>query len=370
MKHFSLVAVCCLSLASFAAADPAAGADHGREVEVSATARELIGLTTVTARMRPLQGLLVAPGRIELGPESVRAYALPVAGRVELAVRQAQNVRAGDLLATVVSPDLAVLAETRQVLRARCEAFRAAGTRNAEIESQAVLKDAEWSAVTQAVEIVDARLGRFVLRARAAGQVASLDTASGGQADRGATVLTVADHSVRRVRADLPVSLAPKVRDGMAAACAGRPGVITLGPAGANGLVPVYFAFAPGASPEGLVVGQPVDLEIATLGDAENVLAIPEECLVRDGLNTIVFVLEQHDGEAVSDGDEAFAAVTVTPGLRQGGQVAVTGVKPGAEVVREGAYELLLALPDASGAAKKSAGHFHADGSFDEGGQH
>lgn len=380
MKFLPLFVVLCLSLASFAAADHGAScgvhaaekgpglAIHGREVAVSAAARELIGLTTVTARRRPLQGLLKVPGLVELGPESVRACALPVAGRVELAVRAAQEVRAGDLLATVVSPELAVLAETRKVLRARRESFRAAGTRNAEIESQAALKDAEWTAVTQGVEVVDAALGRFTLRARADGFVTALEVASGAQVERGATLLRIADRSRVRVLAYLPASRAAQVRDGMKAVCEGRAGSVVLGTVGPNGLVPVHFAFDPGIATDGLFAGRPADLEIATRGDAEALLAVPDECLVRDGLEMIVFVREKHDGgESAADGDaETFAAVTVVPGLHQGGWVAVTGIEPGAEVVHDGAYELLLSLPDAAGAAKNKAGHFHADGTFAE----
>jgi hypothetical protein len=74
-----------------------------------------------------------------------------------------------------------------------------------------------------------------------------------------------------------------------------------------------------------------------------------------------VFIKDSHDSER-------FIAVSVTPGITGNGWTAVEGLPQDAhlEVVREGAYELKLALA-AKTSGKKAPGHFHADGAFHEG---
>ena len=73
-----------------------------------------------------------------------------------------------------------------------------------------------------------------------------------------------------------------------------------------------------------------------------------------------MFVRDEHQRDR-------FVAVKVALGLASGGWTEVTGLPEdeNLEVVREGAYELKIALSTQSGAAP--AGHFHADGTFHEG---
>ena len=88
--------------------------------------------------------------------------------------------------------------------------------------------------------------------------------------------------------------------------------------------------------------------------------AVPTAAIVRNGLDPVVFVRDEHDADT-------FLAVPVVPGASGSGWTAITGLDdPDAEVVTDGVYELKLALAAQSG-NKKAAGHFHADGTFHEG---
>jgi hypothetical protein len=70
-------------------------------------------------------------------------------------------------------------------------------------------------------------------------------------------------------------------------------------------------------------------------------------------------------GRDAKAGDR-FLRTEVARGASDGEWVEVKGLKAGAAVVLDGAYELKLASP-ASGGRQKAAGHFHADGQFHEG---
>ena len=74
-----------------------------------------------------------------------------------------------------------------------------------------------------------------------------------------------------------------------------------------------------------------------------------------------VFVRDERD-------EDMFVVKPVATGRSAAGWTAVTGLDANDEVVSQGVYELRHALP-AAGGEKKSAGHFHADGTFHAGGE-
>ncbi|HON47690.1 MAG TPA: hypothetical protein PLZ60_08070, partial [Kiritimatiellia bacterium] len=100
-------------------------------------------------------------------------------------------------------------------------------------------------------------------------------------------------------------------------------------------------------------------LSVVIAESAPEQIALPEACVVTDGLQSIVFVHDPHDAQRL-------IRRGVTLGARDGGWVAVEGVAAGEAVVLDGAYELQLAAPS-SGTTRRAAGHFHADGQFHEG---
>jgi membrane fusion protein (multidrug efflux system) len=93
---------------------------------------------------------------------------------------------------------------------------------------------------------------------------------------------------------------------------------------------------------------------------AEPVLAIPLACVIRDGLDRVVFRRDPNNADKV-------IRVAADLGREDGYWVEVrSGIGPGDEVVQAGIYELKL-----TGAGKAGkAGHFHADGTWHEGSDH
>jgi hypothetical protein len=92
----------------------------------------------------------------------------------------------------------------------------------------------------------------------------------------------------------------------------------------------------------------------------DEVLAIPERCVVRDGIERVFFRRDPNDADKV-------IRVVADLGASDGYWVAVlSGVGVGNEVVLDGAYPLSLT----GGGKASAAGHFHADGTFHAGNDH
>ncbi len=86
-----------------AAETPAAG--DGSRLNVSAAVQRNLGITFATVERRAVSQTLRVSGQFELMPTARRDYHSAVSGRVELRVRQYDPVTAGDVIATIDSPD-------------------------------------------------------------------------------------------------------------------------------------------------------------------------------------------------------------------------------------------------------------------------
>ena len=159
-----------------------------------------------------------------------------------------------------------------------------------------------------------------------------------------------------RFKALVAASDALHLRDGMSATVGADSGRIRIGAGDETGLVPVYVMFDGDVK---ALAGERGRAECVTDGTVDAHISVPTRCIVRAGLQPVVFVRDRH-------APERFIAVPVTPGAEGGGWTAVEGLPAhDCDVVLDGAYELKLALPAAGGS--KPAGHFHADGTFHEG---
>lgn len=373
---------------------------HGSEApgaqaafEIPESAQRLLGLSFVKAERRPVTGALRFPGRFEWMPGARRVYGVPAAGVVEPRVRPPQAVKAGDVLFTVRSPEwIARKGEVneaeaaRTLVKAEAEAVRrrlaqlkAAGTRHAELEQQLAVKEAEAvraertrqnaEAVLRAVRALcrEEEDGVLVVRALEAGVVERLSAENGAWAETGAEVVCVTRVDGLWFRADGVASEMTNVRAGQKgfAEPPGKVrgeaahGVIELGLAqdDAARVQPLYLL--PQALPAWAGPGRAGVLNVIVAESAPASLALPQGCVVTDGLRRVVFVRDEKD-------PDRFLKVDVTLGAGDGDWVEVQGIEAGASVVLDGAYELKLASP-AEGGQKKAAGHFHADGQFHEG---
>ena len=169
--------------------------------------RQNLGITFVHVERRAVQGTVRIAGRFELPPEARRTHNAMLAGRVELAVRQFQVVKAGDRLYEMSSPqwhrvqsDLAAAFKTCYCCLPELDAARAA---LAETQAQ--------------ITFIEQRVARL-------DQAGSRDVELEAELDRLRTAVPRLEAEVRAKEADMQsAQLAYNVLLGEAAALSGIP---------------------------------------------------------------------------------------------------------------------------------------------------
>lgn len=345
---------------------PLPHASHGGEnakavppevVEISENALESMLLSTVRPERRRMRSTVSMLGRMELASDARSEAPAPIAGRISLKVRELDRVETGTVLFTVDSPAVKSLSHEIEVLESRLQVYRKLKTTNAEIESALKVKKSEKSAMLAGA---DETGGVVSVRAVRPAMVEKLNVADGAWVEIGAAAVSLVCPRTLRFRALVAAPEASRLRDGMKVTVSGVEADLRLG-IGDGGTVPVYAVFGYGAAPGR--AGDRMRAECVLDGDEAPVWALPDDCLVKVGAETTVFVRDRHR-------PARFFAVSVRTGISAGGWVEVDGLPDGnPEIVQAGAYGLKLAL-SAKSAAEKPVGHFHADGSFHEGDDH
>ncbi|MCI7697770.1 MAG: efflux RND transporter periplasmic adaptor subunit [Akkermansia sp.] len=361
----------------------------GVVVKADARARSILGMQVqeVPAVTATLTGSLY--GRLTIPEHAVETYALPVAGRISLRVKSAQQVQAGDILYTVQSPDYAdrvTEAEELQYDLERCEAevqvmedrnarLREVGSRNSELEAQLSFKKAEKRRLQQsalaarnrvrmlsagAEETREDGLPTLAVRARTAGTVRNVGFTQGSWGEQGAAVITMSRRDAVEITAPLYAGNMPQVERVQAYVPMGREMKAVAGTWRIADQVDPdtqtrTLFFTPETAPEGVPAGTLCRLDLFSGDDAGSV-SIPDSAIVKVGTDDVVF-LETGEGN--------FVMVKVQAGASRRGMTPVRGLTPGQRVVVKGGYELKFLLP--AGGGTKKAGHFHADGKFHEG---
>jgi hypothetical protein len=203
------------------------------------------------------------------------------------------------------------------------------------------------------------------------GIVEQLAATNGSWTEEGALVISLADPTKLRFRAQGPQSDLDQLRTGLPAAIVNP----TVTGERAHEAIPTTLEMGLNADPEERTVdlfatpteskdwtraGVSAFLEIVTEQTADSTLAIPMSAVVRDGLTSVIFRRDPVNP------DKAIR-IDADLGINDGRWIAVnSGVREGDEVVLDGVYQLLLAT---SGSIPKG-GHFHADGTFHEGADH
>ena len=324
-----------------------------KAVSVAKAVQDVMGLKTVRAERRRVTSTVVFAGRYELSPDARKVVATPVAGRLTLLVKPLAEVKKGDALFKVSSPDLVARSHDIEALEKRVNVYREIKTPNAALENELAVKRAERAAMLAGAE---EKNGVVTVRAADGGMVESLSAQDGAWLETGAAaVQTVRTHDLR-FKAPVAASDALKLRNGMTAKVGEHHGRLRIGVGDDTGIVPIYVLFDKDVH---ALAGARSRAECVTDDTEEPHIAVPSRCIVSVGLQPTVFVRDPHNAER-------FIATPVVPGASGGGWTAVEGLPSGhCEIVSEGAYELKLALPSAGDS--KSAGHFHADGTFHEG---
>ncbi len=120
--------------------------------------------------------------------------------------------------------------------------------------------------------------------------------------------------------------------------------------------VPIYVM--PDELPRWAKGGVTAYLEVYIAGDEDQVLAIPESTVIRDGLESVFFRRDPQSPDRV-------IRVVADLGVSDHRWVEVrSGVRAGDEIVLGGVYPLMLA--SSTTGEMQEGGHFHADGTFHE----
>ncbi len=362
-------------------------------VEADARARDLVNMRIETVPspsdvlVHSLYGYLSTPDH------AMQTYALPCGGRITLHVKSAQQVKKGDLLYTLQSPD--IMEQQAEVIRInaslqRCESeiatlesrikeLAAAGTRNKDLEVELANKKAELAQQQQEFRAVQTRLNMLTLggtlseqgsltvlevRAEADGTVRNVGVTQGSWGEQGSPVVSMSNVQEMEIATTIYASDVPDFTTVRATIPTGREQQAVEGTWRLAEEVDATtrtreLYFNPTTIPAGVQPGQLCRLDLYNTGNSHGTVSIPDSAVVKVGVDDVVFV---------EIGEGKFAMVKVHAGTSRRGMTPVSGLSAGQKIVVKGGYELKYLIP--GDGQKKKAGHFHADGVFHEGEDH
>ncbi len=382
--------------------DPHAGHNHAPGescggdvviVEADARARDLMNMRIETVPeltevlVHSLYGFLTTPDH------AMQTYALPCGGRITLHVKSAQQVKAGDLLYTLQSPD--IMEQRAEVIRIhagldrikaeistlekRLKELSTAGTRNKDLEVELANKQAELTQQQRELSAVQTRLSMLTLggklveqgditvlevRASADGTVRNVGVTQGSWGEQGKPIVSMSNLAEMEIATTIYSSDVPHFSAVRATIPAGRENITVKGTwrlaeevDAATRTRELYFN--PESIPANVQPGQLCRLDLYDACENHGKISIPDSAVVKVGVDDVVFV---------EIGEGRFAMVKVQAGTSRRGMTPVSGLAPGQKIVVKGGYELKYIIPGDE--EKKKAGHFHADGVFHEGEDH
>ena len=332
---------------------------------------------------RTLHGQMVIP------PHAVNTYALPAAGRVTFHVKSAQQVRIGQLLYTLASPDIVEMEGAAAQAKAelnRCIADLAAlkerrqtlekiGTKNSELNTTIRFKETEEESLKAALNASENKLKLatasgelkdtlLYVYAAADGSVQSVDMTQGAWGEQGAPALVMTNKGDLEFATTIYGTDPVHYAKAQLALTRGKNTELLDGSLRvADQVDPATQSralyFTPDRLPEGTHAGQLARLDLYSRDSAtDGFIPVPNSAVVKVGVNDVVFI---------KTGEDAFVMKKVQTLPARQGKTPVKGLIPGQTIVTKGGYELKYILPAEGSGSKKAAGHFHADGQFHEG---
>jgi multidrug resistance efflux pump len=340
-----------------AAAADVTATDAMIEAESARAAEVRKGVDVLSARVVVLEKLRASGG----GREDDLAAAK--ADLVEMNIKAAESAaRAAELRAKRVESSSRIDAGKARVAILLDAASALSGSSVDELA--AASKDAPGTPTWKAI-------GRVVVKATDAGVVDSVDATSGAVIAEGANVVSIVKPDRMRFRAAVlqgDVEKVSSVTTGVvvkstegAGPSTSIAGTVSLAPVAGASQRTFDIHLTPNRSDASPVWAYPgthafLELTLAS-GAADDALAVPLRCIVKDGTTAIFFRRDP------ADPDKAIR-MEADLGPSDGRWVVLqSGVAEGNEVVADGVHQLLVAT---SGSITKG-GHFHPDGTFHEG---
>ncbi len=359
------------------------------QLKVDEHARHALDMQFEQVGRIPHQSAKTLYGQMIIPPHAVNTYALPAAGRIDIKVVSAQQVKKGDLLYTLASPQITELSSAIDqahadlnrnemeltTLKQRLQALESIGTKNSELETNIHFKEAEKGSLRAALKAGEDKLRIFTaggelidgilhVRAIADGSVQSVDINQGAWGEQGAPALVLTRKGVLEFTTTIygtddtnyaKAQLVITRNNGEPQLLSGS---LRITEHVDHDTQARKLYFAPDQVPATMHAGQLARLDLYTFEEAEkDYIPVLNSAVVKVGVNDVVFI-------RANDDTFIMKKVEVLP-ARQG-KTPVKGLIPGQTIVSKGGYELKYILPTAD-KGKKAAGHFHADGHFCEG---
>lgn len=363
----------------------------GTPLTISPKAQKALALKYYTVHDKQALPDNILVGKLILPPSAIESYSLPLGGKVNIAVKMAQNVETGSLLYSVESPELVTLINTVNDAKAQCdrnamelqnlEARRAQlaalNTKNSELESSISFKKAEYLTLKSAYDSAKALLDQacsggelqgktLLVKAQQPGRVESIQLTQGEWANQGTSILSMAKNHGLEFNGNIYAGTNMQDAEAQLLLTHGDsseliPGELRVG-AQVNPttqLRSIYFS--PKELPKTAYAGQVCELHIHLKGSKNNdTTPVPNGAVVRNGIDHVVFIKDPNCSET-------FYMKTVEPEPARQGWTPVKGLKNGDKIVTLGGNELKYAIPTSGGKKESAAGHFHADGKFHTG---
>lgn len=328
-------------------------------------------------------------GQMVIPPHAVTTYALPAAGRVTFSVKSAQQVRKGELLYTLASPDIVEMegnasqaqaaldraAAELATLKQRRSQLEKIGTQNSELNTSIQFKEAEIHSLRAALAASNNKLKLVTdsgalknnllhVYAAADGSVQSVNMTQGSWGEQGAPALVMTNKGELEFTTTIYGADPVHYAKAQLALTSGKNTELLNGTLRVADQVDPStqsrtLYFVPDRMPEGTHAGQLARLDLYSHDSAtDGFIPVPNSAVVKVGVNDVVFI---------KAGDDTFVMKKVETLPARQGKTPVKGLTPGQTIVTKGGYELKYILPTGDAGSKKAAGHFHADGQFHEG---
>lgn len=216
-------------------------------------------------------------------------------------------------------------------------------------------------------------IDQLAYTAKRDGLVSLVNATEGGWADAGQAIIQTVQPDAIRFRAEALQGDLLKFQTGQTARIVAPQGAGESLNEVMTGAIQVGFegnaaqrTFPIFVTPEKLLpwanAGVAAFVEVFVEGSERPTLAIPRQCIVRDGLEDVFFRRNPKNKDEV-------LRMVADKGTDDGRWVEIkSGLRKGDEIVLHGAYELKLASAGGSAGGKEEPkGHFHADGTYHEG---
>jgi cobalt-zinc-cadmium efflux system membrane fusion protein len=320
-----------------------------KEIALSAEQVKALSLQFARARQAAFVPIATVPAMIAPPPNARVAVAAQLPGVVtRVFVVEGQDVRSGQLLATVSSRDIVSLSAELARARARLDVARANAARLSQLSKEGIVAPAradEANALFRQAQIDVSEQSRligmangssaagFSLTAPIGGRISMMSIETGKALDPGAAPFVIDAGGAMQAQAQLPERLIGKIQPGMTVRAAGASGkVLAVGSA----IDPETRSASLTASLDGdgpVRAGQA--LSLAIMGPApEGAVRVPAPAIAQLPGGTVVFV---RSARGVIP-----RAVTLAEGGEQleGERIILSGLKPGEEVVATSVSEL------------------------------